>query len=58
MTHDIRTTVTREKAVAHWELVLKTSGLAPISYQYAREALAMLRAADEFLATREPGEEG
>lgn len=58
MTQDLRTGVSREQAVAHWRKVLATRGLPPISYQYAREALAMLRAADEFLATREPGEEG
>lgn len=57
MTHDIRTTVTRKKAVAHWERVLTTDGLPPISYEFAREALAVLKASHEFLATREPGEE-
>ena len=32
----------RRDPVEHWKEVLNTSGLANISYQYAREALAII----------------
>lgn len=52
---DLRSGVTREYAIAHWQKVMESKGLPPISYEFAREALGVLRAEP---VEREPGVEG
>jgi len=51
---------TREKAIAHWRKVQETTGLPPISYEFARAALAVLggEGGAHELLERAPGEDG
>lgn len=51
---------TRERVVAHWEKILATPQLPPLSHEFARAALSVLRGFEKSIEEpiREPGAEG